>query len=117
MNEKVIDGFYSGYFTGLAGISFGIFVFKDGVISGIDAGEGIYDGEYEASPDGEHVTGTVSFEVPVGMQTITGAAASDEPLKLQIPFKLPLKIDPEEVHRIETPAGPINAKFKKLRDI
>jgi hypothetical protein len=109
------DGFYAAYFAGVAGNSFGIFVFKDGVIAGADAGGTTYDGSYGLSDDERFVLGTIQFTLPPGHTTITGVAASTEPIVFQVPIKLPIEFATGDVHRIETPAGPVNAKFQKLK--
>lgn len=113
----MIDGIYSAYFTGLAGNSFGMFVFKDGVISGADAGGGKYDGNYEIVEQGALLSGTVVFILPIGNQSITGTAATSEPIVFEVPIQLPTKINEQEIYPIQTPAGPINARFEKLRDL
>ncbi len=109
------DGFYSAYSTGIAGSSFGMFVFKDGIISGSDVGGGNYSGNFVISEDGRDLSGKVIFTIPIGQQTITGTAATTEPITFEVPFQLPTEINRNDVHRIETPAGPINMKFEKLR--
>lgn len=48
----MINGFYSIYFTGMAGVGFGVIVLKDGTITGADSAGAIYDGEYQL--DDEH---------------------------------------------------------------
>lgn len=111
------DGIYAAYFTGVAGISFGLFVFTNGVIAGVDAGDAIYDGEFDLTEDGQFIVGNVQFSIPIGGQTITGVSAENEPLTFKVPIKLPVEMNPEEVHRIETPAGPVNAKFRKIRGL
>lgn len=109
------DGFYAAYFTGISGNSFGVFVFKEGIISGVDAGGGKYDGDFKIAEDGKSLSGHVKFILPIGQQTITGAAATSEPIVFDVPIKLPTDINRTDVHTIETPAGSINAKFEKLR--
>lgn len=116
-NGTEFDGFYAAYFTGVAGNSLGLFAFSDGSITGVDVGDGQYKGNYKISVDGRFVVGNVEFLIPVGSHSIVGAKAETEPLTMNVPIKLPIAIDPEEVHRIETPAGPVNAKFRKLRDL
>lgn len=116
-HNPIFDGIYVGYFSGLAGVSFGIFVFKDGIISGADAGEATYDGKFKVSDDEQHVVGEVKFNIGIGGQSITGVVAETEPLHFDIPFELPIEVNPDEVIRIETPNGPINAKFSKLRGL
>jgi hypothetical protein len=113
--QSKMDGFYIAYFTGVAGNSFAMFVFKEQVIAGADAGGGTYDGDFDVTPDGAHIEGKVRFALPVGQASITGAATSAEPLKIEVPLRLPTDFNATDVHRIETPIGPINARFEKVR--
>lgn len=111
----MVNGIYSGFFTGVVGNSFGLFLLKDGVIAGADAGGATYDGQYEYTPDRTHIVGTVTLQTPANTALITGLSAHGAPLKLVIPIKLPVEIKEDEVFRIETSAGPVNTKFKKIR--
>ncbi len=113
--QKTIDGFYVAYFTGAAGNSYGMFVFREGVVTGADAGGGRYDGEYQLSKDGTKVEGKIKFFLTAGNASITGAQAGSEPISIEVPIQLPVEIDRADVYRIETPIGPINAKFDKVR--
>lgn len=113
--DHTVDGFYAAYFTGATGNSFGMFVFQDGVVVGADAGGGKYDGTYTVAPDAERLDATIEFTLPVGNFSITGAAATAEPLTISVALSLPTKFTASDVHRIETPIGPINAKLDKIR--
>lgn len=112
-----LDGFYSAYFTGTAGNAIAMFIFRSGTIVGADAGGGKYDGQYALAGDGQHVDATVRFILPIGSSTITGVAAQAEPLSLDVPLRLPLEFNRNDVHRIETPLGPLDAKFEKIRGL
>jgi hypothetical protein len=109
------EGFYAFYFTGATGSSFGLLTFKKGIIVGVDVGGGKYDGTYTL--DTEHMTARciVDFVLTLGNQSITGAMAVTEPIRISVPVVLPIRIDPTTHHRIETPIGPINARFERLR--
>lgn len=109
----VFDGFYAGYFTGFVGYSVGVFVFKEGIVVGADGGGGKYDGEYNLAEDGKHIQAKMRFTLPVGHPSITGLSAGPAPM--EVPLSLPIEINSNEVHRIQTPIGPINAKFEKIR--
>ena len=109
-----IDGIYSVYLTGSSGVSLGLFYFKEGIIAGADIAGMLYDGTFEITPDG-YVVGNVKYVVPLGHSMITGFTASNEPIELTSPLKLPIDFTGDHVHRIETPSGPVNAKFKKVR--
>lgn len=112
----MIDGIYTAYFASKAGNSMGMFVFKDGTIAGGDIGGWVYSGTYCVGDDG-YAVGEVLFEIPVGGASITGATAQGQPLSVKVPIRLPVNIDPEETYRIETPQGPLNAKFRKVTEV
>ncbi|MCZ4262988.1 hypothetical protein O4G76_19350 [Limimaricola sp. G21655-S1] len=109
----MIDGIYIAYFASKAGNSMGMFVFKNGIIAGGDIGGWVYKGEYTVGDDG-FAEGAVTFEIPAGAASITGVTADDQPLSVRVPIHLPVIIDPDETYRIETPQGPLNAKFRKV---
>lgn len=118
MSEQISpDGIYSAYLAGTAGNSFGMFVLKEGVIAGADAGGGIYDGNYSLADDGQSWMGSISFTLPVGSTTITGQIAAQEPVKIDVPIKLPLNFASSDFVRIETPTGPLNARFVLVRKL
>jgi hypothetical protein len=118
-NEKAtpLDGFYAAYFTGATGNSIGMFVFKEGVVVGADAGGGRYDGTYAMTPDNRFVAGVIHFSMPVGNLSITGVSAQSEPINIDVPLRLPVDFNRNDVHRIDTPIGPLNAKFEKIRGV
>lgn len=107
---------YVAYFTGIAGSSVGMFVIGDGIITGADAGGLKYDGTVEENDDGA-LAGIVSLIVPSGTHLISGLTAS-QAQALTVHVVLPRGFDNgEKVTRIETPAGPINARFERLREV
>jgi hypothetical protein len=59
------------------------------VIAGTDIAGMLCDGTFEITPDG-FVLGRVKYVLPVGSSTITGLSATDEPIELISPLKLPL---------------------------
>lgn len=78
-------------------------------------GGGKYNGSYTIDPRNSFAHCVVNFVLPIGNQSITGAIAANEPISLAVSVVLPTKLDPALYHRIETPIGPINARFEKLR--
>lgn len=111
------DGIYAGYFTGTVSSSFGLFLFGDGRITGADAGGAVYLGSYRVDATKRIVEGEVTLSAPPHTPLITGAVSGDAPIDLRIPIKLPDVINEAEVYRIETPVGPVNARFRKLRSL
>ena len=107
---------YAAYFTGAAGSALGVFYIGDGIIVGADAGGLKYDGSLTERADGS-LEGVVQFQVPPDTQLITGLAAS-EPQEITAPVTLaPGFDDGVTVTLINTPAGPVNARFERLREL
>lgn len=107
---------YAAYFTGAAGNALGVFYIGDGIIAGADAGGLKYDGTLTERADGS-LEGVVQFEVPSDTQLITGLEASG-PQKIATPVSLPRGFDDGvTVTLINTPVGPVNARFERLREL
>lgn len=107
---------YVAFFTGIAGSSIGMFLIGDGIIVGADGGGLKYDGIMEAKADGS-LEGMVGFTVPAGVTLISGLT-SNEPQTLTVHVVLPRDFDNgDKITRLETPAGPINARFERLREV
>ena len=111
------NAIYATYLTGKAGTTVALLVFWDGIIAGNDEGYSQYDGEYKLAPDHQNIVGSIKITLPAGVPTITGVLSAERPLTFDVPFQFPIELDPETVYRIETPTGPVNAKFKKLRTL
>lgn len=111
----MIDGIYTAYFTGAAGNGLAMFVFRKGSIAGADTAGLTFSGEYQVSNG--WIEGNVDFTMPTGTASITGAVASEQDLSVSVPIRLPEILNPEETYRIETPIGPINARFKKTKEL
>lgn len=108
---------YAAYFTGIDGSSLGLFYIGDGIITGVDVGGMKYDGTFRETLDGT-LEGVVQFIVPAGMKLVTGLVAGGEPQTLSAPIKLRREFgDGIAITRIDTPAGPVNARFEFLREI
>ncbi|MGO6815540.1 hypothetical protein ACCS67_11715 [Rhizobium brockwellii] len=113
--ENSLNGFYTAYFTGSAGNSMGMFIFLNGIITGADVGGGRYDGKYRYSVDGTRIVAEIQFSLPIGNLSITGIAAEAAPISVEMALELPVEFNAHDVHRLETPLGPINAKLEKIR--
>jgi hypothetical protein len=107
---------YAAYFTGLAGQSMGLFYIGDGVIVGIDVSTMQYDGTYLTTPNGS-LEGTVSYVLPAGVPLITGAAPGAMATPITVELKLPANFDDGRVVSIDTPTGPVNARFEKVKEL
>jgi len=107
---------YAAYFTGLAGQSMGLFYIGDGVIAGIDVATMQYDGIYSTALDGS-LDGTVNYILPAGVPLITGMPAGNVATPIAVKLSLPAHFDDGRVVTIETPTGPVNARFEKVKEL
>jgi hypothetical protein len=107
---------YVAYLTGVAGQSIGLFYIGDGLIFGIDVGTMQYDGSYTTTEDGS-MQGVIEYVVPAGVPLITGAPAGVTSTRIAMKLNLPVGFDDGRVITLETPLGPVNAKFEKAKDI
>ena len=117
MKDSELDGIYTAYFTGTHGQSLAMIIFREGVILGSDIGGGQYDGSYVLDENRKIVNIDLEFKGLAGELTITGVAATDTPITSIVRFQLPVPIRSEQIHRIETPIGVINARFELMRNL
>jgi len=110
-----IEGFYAGYLTGSATQGFSMFIFREGTITGADAGGISYDGTYKLTDAGIAVD--LSFSIPPNTLLIQGVSTGQTVEKLKLEFVLPLNFASLPFIRIDANHGPINAKLVKLRDL
>ena|SRR3990167_6290826 len=111
----MFEGFYTAYMSGPTGQSLAMFVFRDGIVAGADVGGGIYSGSYAIDSVEQKVSLLVKFILPEESISIAGFETEAEPIELEVPIELPIKIDPNAVFTIRTSLGSINSKFTKVR--
>jgi hypothetical protein len=112
-----MDGFFRITFTGTAGSGFGMLVLHDGVIVGADVAGAKFDGSYTDNSSTRALDFRVTMSAPAGITPVQTGIAVTEPINLPISGSLPLEdITSETPTLLETPLGPINVIFKKLRD-
>lgn len=107
---------YIAYFTGIAGQSIGLFYIGDGLLVGVDVATMQYSGSYKTKRDGS-LEGVVEYVLPAGASLITGAPAGVAPTRVTTKLTLPVDFADGRVVTIDTPLGPVNAKFEKVKDI
>lgn len=110
-----MDGFYVGYFTGDAGNGLAMFIFLNGVIVGVDAGGVRFDGTYQSQGEGFKMAVTIT--APPGGMLIQGVATGESGLTYQVERLVPADLETLDYLTFPTPYGPVNARFKKLRDV
>jgi hypothetical protein len=113
----MINGFYAIYYTGVSGTGIGVLAINNGVIVGADMLGGRYDGTYKPSSTtmGSY-DANVRITIPPGASLVTGALAGPQPYYMDVAMTLPANLGAEQPVRIETPTGPVNVIFRKLRD-
>lgn len=110
--SKSLGDLYIVYFTAAAGNSIGLFYVGNGLVEGVDVGGIKYSGKYAEDPDTHNLVGVVTFSVPANASLITGLTAGPNPVQIPVPLNLPSNFGNGSVVRIETPTGPVNARFE-----
>jgi hypothetical protein len=111
-----MTGIYAMYFTGSAGSGHAVFVMKDGIVAGADAIGGVLEGTYKSAGEG-YLEVAVTLTVPSGAWLVTGAVAGDQPMAQEIKARLPENLGGGSPIMVQTPTGPVNVIFKRLRDL
>jgi hypothetical protein len=112
-----MDGFFAAYLTGRTGTSVVLFALRNGHVIGVDVGGLKYEGRFETKSDGTGFSCRLTYTVPAGGTLITGFGPAPTPTPVTLPFDLPTNFAEGPIVRIETPMGPLNAKFAKLADL
>ena len=110
-----MDGIYAMYYTGKAGCGHALFSMKNGLIAGADAVGGLLDGTYAEDEDGD-IDVLVTLKSIPGTGLVTGKLVQKDDLSQIIRAKLPHYFWNGNSIGIQTPTGPINAVFKRLRE-
>jgi hypothetical protein len=114
----MVDGFYALYYTGKVSSGFALLAIMHGFISGVDAGGGVYEGDYTTDQENHLFKATLRLIIPAGMPLVTGAPASPTAYTVPIALSLPLDFShSQQPILVRTPIGPVNLNIKKLREI
>jgi hypothetical protein len=116
-NTAVLRALYIVYMTAQAGSSIGLFYIGDGIIAGVDMVGVRYDGRYVIDPESKELRGSVDFVMPALSHLITGESAGLKPQSMTFPITLPEDFSTKDYVTIDTPSGPLNAKFEKTREL
>src|ERR1019366_3647681 len=113
----MVDGFYALYYTGKVSSGFGLIAIAKGIMSGVDAGGGTYDGDYTIDEDKQFFHGTLRLTIPAGMPLVTGTPPSTAPYTVPISISFPVDFSHQQPFLVKTPIGAVNLNMKKLKDI
>jgi hypothetical protein len=111
-----MDGFYAAFLTGRGGQSVVLFAIKAGKIVGVDVGGLKYAGSINAG-SGDGFRCKIRYTIKPGVSLITGPGPVAKEVPVNLTFDLPRNFGEGPVVAIDTPFGPLNAKFQKLADI
>jgi len=114
----MIDGFFRIAFTGVAGRGFGLLVFQNGSVAGVDVAGATYDGSYAENPK------TAEVSIQVTMAASAGITPVQTGVPLAAPISVPISVtltqadtSGEKPVLLQTSLGPVNVIFKKIRDL
>lgn len=111
-----MDGIYAIYFTGSWGSGHAVFVAKDGVVTGADAAGCTLDGTFHRSGD-EMIHLDVALGIPAGGVLVTGFQNGREGDTQRITATIPADFGGGQPVAIDTPTGPVNVLFRRLRGV
>jgi len=113
----MIEGFFRIAFTGASGSGFGVLVFSDGLIVGADAAGVTYNGVYTQNT-AQLIDFHATMSAPAGVTPVQTGVSLISPVNLPISGTLyENDIYSENAILLQTPLGPINIIFKKIRDL
>jgi hypothetical protein len=108
-----INGFYAAYLTGRASQGLAMLIFRNGRIVGADFAGARIDGNYADAQDTGY-TVSVSVTLSPSMTLIQGGSTGQEGDDYTLSFHLSANFLSQELVRIDTKYGPVNAKLVKL---
>ncbi|MGV3576622.1 MAG: hypothetical protein ACO1O4_15975 [Devosia sp.] len=110
-----MEGFYAVYYTGQTGFGHAVLVMREGKIVGADVTGGVYDGTYTIEANNS-VTVDIVLTVPPGTTLVTGQTLTTQHSQ-NIKANVVETFANGQTVPLQTPMGPVNAIFKKLRDL
>ncbi len=92
-----------------------MFVFLNGVVSGVDPLGVKFDGTYRALDT--HYEAVIKVAIPSGGTVIQGASAGSGGMTYEVNLNLAFDFSEVDYIRIDTPLGPVNLRLRKLRKL
>jgi len=112
-----IDGIYCAFMSGRAGEGMALFVFQDGIVTGSGYDGAQFDGTYCITKDEEVFEAKINVKISPNKLLIQGAASGESGLTYDVDLKMPIDFVQRLFVRVETPPGPVNVRFVKLRSL
>jgi hypothetical protein len=111
-----INGFYAVYLSGKTGQGFAMLILRNGQIVGADASGVTLDGQYIYGTDDGYVA-KLTVKTPANVQLLQGGLTGPRGTTYDLNIPLPLDFTSRDFVRIETPLGPVNARFVRVRSL
>ena len=109
------EGFYSITYTGETGDwGLGIIVLDTGIVIGVDAAGGRYDGTYVFNPKTDLLEASIKMTVPPGVTLVQGVPSRDKEWSFEFAAAFPRETSETPV-LVQTPFGWVNVFFRYLR--
>lgn len=113
--QNPVDGFYAAYFSSREGYGAALIAMRRGTVAGADPSGVKIDGTY-ANVENRYIV-EVRIAAPPGALLVQGGIAGANGHSYDISFTFTDKLDAAPFIRVDTPHGPLNVKFVRLRGI
>jgi hypothetical protein len=112
-----MNGTYGFVYSGETGVGIGVFVIKDTVLTGADAGGGRYNGSVVIDANTQKVEFVFDQFVPAGTFLVQGVSAQEiEHTRQNIRVSLPHNFDDGKAINLEIPPGHVNIMIKRISE-
>jgi hypothetical protein len=113
----VTKGFFRIAFTGVAGSGLGVLLLHNGAVVGADTGGAIYDGSYIENADTQALEFQITISMPAGLTPVQTGIPLATPISAPVTASLLQdEIGSGKPTLLQTPLGPVNVLFTKIRD-
>jgi hypothetical protein len=114
----MINGIFRIAFTGANGSGFGVLVLREGIIAGADIGGAVYDGTYTENSAAKEIGINVTMTAPAGVAPVQTGVPLAAPISVPITATIAqADINSDKPTLLQSPLGPVNVIFRKIRDI
>jgi hypothetical protein len=111
------EGFFRIAFTGATGSGLGILLLRSGSVIGADTGGATYDGSYKENADTHTLEFVITMSMPAGVSPVQTGIPLATPMSVPISASLLQDdIGGAKPTLVQTPLGPVNVLFTKIRD-
>jgi hypothetical protein len=114
--STALDGFYAVYLSGASLQGLALLVLRNGQVAGADAAGAVYRGAYTLD-DSSNWSLTVNVNLPANIERVQGGTTGPKGDIFEVKTLLEPDFLSRDYIRIQTPRGPVNAKFVKLNSI